>query len=177
MAKTYDSVEENVSSAIIFARLQLSSRLDCAPSFMPPPLSVLSMVLMVIIYIIGWIINSVRWVLKKRSYNVSVVFMPTFMKQKQLQLDEQILYDNCHKNWEIITNKGPTRCQIVKYQQHIRTHYVKFYTHDMTEIRVSIDNNIDKKHEWSLDLMHLYKSRLIDLEQFSKVEVNRDWMD
>eukprot|EP01084_Bolivina_argentea_P067703 123248_1 len=114
MATTYAHIEENSTSAIIFARFELALNLDSDASFMPPPLNVLVMVLLLIFYIIEKIINFVTvCICRKHYYDLAAVIMPGFLKARKLELDEQIIFDNCGKSWMITTHKGATVCKAV----------------------------------------------------------------
>ena len=98
------------------------------------------------------------------------------MKRRSLSLDEQILYDECHREWEITTHKGLSKCRIIKFTPSTKKHYVKFYSDNGHPIRVSVGNDVAKKHCWMLDLMELSEQQLIDLEQFAVVKVDNEWM-
>eukprot|EP01084_Bolivina_argentea_P297202 511985_1 len=167
MAKTFDSIEEDTIGAIIFARFKLSLDLDTTASFMPPPLNVLAMLLLIIFYIIEWLLYSTKRIinffgccinerekgvtilnccgkiLKKEvnqdemlevdkmdfiKWDLAVFLMPLFMKERKLELDEQILYDNPpKKTWIIKTNKGDTIAKFLSYKPEIAKFYVSFY--------------------------------------------------
>ena len=57
-------------------------------------------------------------------FDLAVLLMPKWMKERKLELDDQILWQNCKKYWTITTNKGPTKCKIVKYKSEIGQHSV-----------------------------------------------------
>ena len=40
------------------------------------------------------------------SYDLLLSLMPSFLKVRTLQVDEQILYENCNRLWAINTNDG-----------------------------------------------------------------------
>ena len=58
MAKTFDTIEEDTTAAIIFSRFQLALDRDTSACFMPPPLNVFAMGFLIIFYLIEWFINS-----------------------------------------------------------------------------------------------------------------------
>eukprot|EP01084_Bolivina_argentea_P257963 434701_1 len=109
--------------------------------------------------------------------------MPGFLKARKLELDEQIIFDNCGKSWMITTHKGATVCKAVKYNNSLNKHYMKFYDTNgypnddkkWIGLRVSVENDVAKKHCWFLDLMHLHQVGLMGLKQFERVKVDRAW--
>merc|ERR1712110_844813 len=73
-------------------------------------------------------------------------------------------------------NKGKTKCKAYKFNNATKEHYVKFYSESGKPIRVSVRNDVDKKHCWMLDLMELADEGLMDLDQFAEVNVDNQWM-
>ena len=131
-----------------------------------------------------YLINFFRvCVCRTTKLDLAAVILPTFLKRRKLELDEQILWDNCHTVWTITTHRGPTKCKAVKYNAHLHQHYIKFYDtngdddndEDWTGLRVSVEDNVAKKHCWLLDLMHLHEAGLMDIKQFERVKVDNDW--
>lgn len=105
-----------------------------------------------------------------------VTWQPKFLKRRRLALDEQILYEQCRREWEISTNKGLSKCRMVKYTKSTKRHHVKFYTDDGKPMRVSVGNDVAEKKIWILDLIELSERKLIDLDQFM-VNVDKTWID
>ena len=207
MAKTFDAIEEDTTAAIIYSRFELALDRDTTASYMPPPLNVFAMGLMIIFYLVEICMNSCGFICakccccckdkekeneqqeeKNPKYpdfiprDLAVAIMPRFMKERKLELDDQILYENCETYWTITTNKGPTRCKIIKYKPEIGDHYVRFYSNEKDEktgkykgIKVSVQNSVDKKHQWQLDLFDLHSEGLIEFSQFNSVSVNSKW--
>ena len=99
------------------------------------------------------------------------------MKRSRLSLDEEILYDECNREWEIQTDKGLTKCRMVKYTALNKKHTVEFYGKNGDKIRVSVDNDVVKKHCWILDLVELSEEGLIDLHQFESLQMDSSWME
>ena len=105
-----------------------------------------------------------------------ILAQPAFVRRSRLSLDEQILYDECNREWEIQTNKGLTKCRMVKYTAWNKKHTVEFYDEDGQKIRVSVDHNVVKKHSWILDLIELSEEGLIDLKQFESLQTDKSWI-
>eukprot|EP00485_Elphidium_margaritaceum_P015088 CAMPEP_0202731060 /NCGR_PEP_ID=MMETSP1385-20130828/186951_1 /ASSEMBLY_ACC=CAM_ASM_000861 /TAXON_ID=933848 /ORGANISM="Elphidium margaritaceum" /LENGTH=2462 /DNA_ID=CAMNT_0049397343 /DNA_START=90 /DNA_END=7479 /DNA_ORIENTATION=- len=202
MAKTFDTVEEDATWAIIYSRYQLALDRDTLPCFMPPPLNVPVMVLMVIFYAIEGLVNLLKRLVHCCSrpndgnyaaddgreqlddgafipFDFALVLMPKFMKARKLELDEQILYKHCGRYFAITTNKSLTKCKFTRYKPEIGVHYVKFCsdTDDAdarTEkgLKVSVMNSVERKLQWQVDLLELHREGLIDLSQFDDVPVD-----
>ena len=168
--------------------MELTLNLDTDPSFMPPPLNVLAMALLVVFYGLDKTINFIRiCICKKRiPYDLAALILPAVLKQRKLELDEQILFHNCHKVWTITTHKGPTRCIATKYDKYVHKHLIQFfdtggknghqYRKKWRKMHVSVDGNVARKHEWLLDLMELSERGLMDIKQFEHADVDAYWM-
>eukprot|EP01083_Nonionella_stella_P161426 528743_1 len=186
MATTYEQIDANATATIIFARFELALCLDRDASFMPPPLNVVAILFMIIFYTVEKLVNFVRvCICCKHSYDLVALIMPAFIKARRLELDEQILWKNCGKSWEISTHRGPTVAVAEKYNPHLHKHYMKFYDNNgyedddtkWTGLRVSVQGDVAKKHCWLLDLMELAEQGLMDLKQFDQVKVDRAWTE
>jgi len=184
MAKTFDTIEEDTISAIIFARYQLALDRDTSPCFMLPPLNVPAMAFMVVFYLIEGIINLFKRLMHCccslrgevfMPFDFAVMLMPQFMKARKLELDEQILFENCNRFFLITTNRGPTKCKFLRYKPEIGDHYVRFYTEKGKGMKVSVMNSVEKKHQWQVDLYTLHKEGLVDLEQFDNIPVTAEF--
>ena len=101
---------------------------------------------------------------------------PAFVKRSRLSLDEQILYDECDREWEIRTDRGLTKCRMVKYTALNKKHTVEFYDENGAKVHVSVDNNVVKKSCWILDLIELSGKELIDLKQFELLQMDNSSM-
>eukprot|EP01083_Nonionella_stella_P180070 641139_1 len=185
MAKTFDTIGEDTTAAIIFARFELAIDRDQKASQMPPPLNVFAMCFLALFYIIEKVTDSCKRICccccrlfcKKEhiNFDLAVLLMPPFMKDRKLELDDQILWSNCHMYCTIVTNRGPTKCKVVKYKPEIGDHYVRFYNDEEKPIKVSVQNSVEKKHHWQVDLFDLNDDELIDFEQFDDVDVDAEW--
>eukprot|EP01084_Bolivina_argentea_P303193 523401_1 len=197
MAKTFDSIGDAQKLKMRVVLFDISRMYNMNPAFIPPPLNVIVMVLLVIFYGIEYTINFINCCCrKKHSYNLAVTIMPNFIKGRKLELDDQILFDNCERTWTITTNRGPTKCKAVEYNKFLSKHTVEFYDitngndidddiisldkilHEETKwnkIYVSVEGDMQQKHEWTVDLMHLYEVGLLDLGQFEEVQVDQFW--
>eukprot|EP01083_Nonionella_stella_P301910 1038425_1 len=51
MANTFDRIQEDTTSAIVFSRFQLAMKYDNTPAFMPPPLNVLVIFFFALFYL------------------------------------------------------------------------------------------------------------------------------
>eukprot|EP01083_Nonionella_stella_P122850 369792_1 len=180
MATTYEHIDQNATSEIIFARFQLALSLDDDPSFMPPPLNLLAMVLVVIFYAIEWIIKTVSNCCfhGEKAFNLITLILPKFMRKRKLELDEQILYDNCDLYWTIKTSdRGETKCRAEDYDYKLHKHRITFYDDDEKhKIDVSIEDDVERKRTWWLDLMHLHEVGLLELKQFEEVDIDRQYI-
>eukprot|EP01083_Nonionella_stella_P213062 768781_1 len=178
MATTYESIDENATSAIIFARFQLALSLDDDPSFMPPPLNLVAIVFLVMFYAIEWIIKMVpRCCSSYERYDLITLILPKFMKKRKIELDEQILFANCGQYWTIATDRGETRCKAFEYDYKLHQHEITFYDEHEDEIEVSVEDAVEKKDTWLLDLMHLYEVGLLKLEQFEEVGIDLQYIN
>eukprot|EP01084_Bolivina_argentea_P293901 505592_1 len=167
MAKTFDTIEETTRQSITFAKFKLAMNKDRTASFMPPPYNVIAFALIVLFYAIEYCINIVKRLLyccrknkKFIRFDLAVRLMPPFMRRRQLELDEQIVFENCQRRWIITTNKGTKWGKFVKYEAEIMHHYVQFTD------EVSVQNSVLKKKEWKLDAFDLYREGLLDMKQF-----------
>ena len=123
----------------------------------------------------------------KTKLDLATVILPGFLKRRKLELDDQILWDNCKRTWTITTHRGPTKCKAVKYNKHLHKQYIKFYDtmdengnpidddKDWQGLRVSVEDDVAKRHCWLLDLMHLHEVGLMELKQFENVKVDNNW--
>eukprot|EP01084_Bolivina_argentea_P076829 139287_1 len=140
------------------------------PAFMPPPLNLLVMVLIVIFYVVERIIDCILRCCCRQYHSVfdepfdlAVCLMPTFMKLKRLELNEEIVCgeQDCDQlQWRIITHKGLTWSKFEKYEEAIMHHVVEFQN------PVSVNNSVGMQRKWKLDVLDLYRKGLINLEQF-----------
>eukprot|EP01084_Bolivina_argentea_P076830 139289_1 len=133
------------------------------PAFMPPPLNLLVMVLIVIFYVVERMIDCIlRYCCCRHDYrfDLAVCLMPSFMKEKRLELNEEIVYEKCGYQWKIITHKGLTWSKFEKYEEAIMHHVVEFQN------PVSVNNSVGMQRKWKLDVLDLYRKGLINLEQF-----------
>ena len=169
-------IDRDTTTTIVFARFELAVQFDSDASFMPPPLNVLAIGGVALFYVVDTIVECVSRLCCRQKYDILNKFAPAFVKRRQLSLDEQILYDNCKRYWYITTNKGKTKCKVVKFAHSTKEHYVKFYDDDDRGIRVSVRNDVAKKHGWMLDLLELCDQGLMDLDQFAEVNVDNEWM-
>ena len=152
MAKTFDAVQQDTTSAIIFMRFKMALDYEHSASFMPPPFNVLAIPCLALFYVIEGIINALRYIVyfigckwyycyqdngktRFRKYDFAVELMPAWMKKRKLELDEQILFEYpkgaIHDDhiWEIMTSEGKTKCKITDYKKETQDHYIKFYEH------------------------------------------------
>eukprot|EP01083_Nonionella_stella_P282772 962257_1 len=60
-----------------------------------------------------------------------------------------------HAYCTIVTNRGPTNCKVAKYKPEIGDHYVRFYNDEEKPIKMSVQNSVEKKHHWQVDLFDL----------------------
>ena len=120
-------------------------------------------------------------------FDFMLVLMPPFMKKRTLEMDEQILYKNCHKIWQIKTNEGISNCILLNYDPETMKHTVKFIEKNQNwfnttfigvkfkEKNVSFEKCADKKSIWHLNLLDLIDEQLIDVDAFS-VSITNDWI-
>ena len=85
---------------------------------MPPPFNVMILPMWVLFYLIetpiGWILK--LWHQDRHySYDLLLPLMPSFLKVRTLQIDDQILYENCNRLWEINTNDGLKYGKMVRF--------------------------------------------------------------
>eukprot|EP01084_Bolivina_argentea_P297201 511984_1 len=114
MSKTFDAIEETQQIKMRISIFNIARTLDSNPAFIPPPLNIFAMTLSVIFYGIEWIIR-VCSCCKKEKFDLIAVIMPSFMRKRKLELDEQILWENCKRYWEITTDRGLTKCKAIKF--------------------------------------------------------------
>eukprot|EP01084_Bolivina_argentea_P040201 74295_1 len=93
-------------------------------------------------------------------FDLAVFLMPASMKQRQVELNKHALYEQCEKQWRIVTNKGLTWCKFKQYEPEIMYHVVEF------KENVAIRNSVESKKEWKLDMFELYTEGLISFKQF-----------
>ena len=84
------------------------------------------MLLCLIFYGLEKVINCFRNTKENGKLDLASYILPGFIKRRKLELDEQILWENCHTLWTITTHRGPTKCICIKYDPRIGKHYVKF---------------------------------------------------
>ena len=170
-------------AAIIFLKFELAITLNNNPAFMPPPGNIIAMILVIIFYIIEiplrFILFIINWCYKKTNkslyereikFDLLLKIMPKFMKRRKQELDDQILYKNCKRTWTVITNEGESECKITKYKPHLGKHYMEF------DQSVSINNSVEKKKKWLLDILELSQNGLIDLQQFKQnIYIDKTW--
>ena len=111
-------MHESSTTAIIFSRFQLAKERSESTSYMPPPLNVLVMPLVLVFYLVEITINAIRRCFgKQERYNLLLLLIPPFLKARKLEIDEQLLYKNCKRYWRITTNEGEKYCKMTKYNQ------------------------------------------------------------
>eukprot|EP01084_Bolivina_argentea_P123568 218973_1 len=169
MAKTFDTIEETTRQSITFSKFKLAINRDSTASFMPPPYNVIAFGLFVLLFIIEWLIYIIQKIYfgcrrvkpsEQIMFDLAVFLMPNFLSHRQLELDEQVLFQECHMHFKITTNKGLSRCKFKSYEAATRHHEVQF------EENVSMQNHVENKSIWTLDLFDLYRENLIDFRQF-----------
>eukprot|EP01084_Bolivina_argentea_P010067 18783_1 len=162
--------------------LDIALTMNKEHAFISPPLNLIAMILITAFYAIEFIINIIPkcfHIFCKNNefikYDLAVTLMPKFIKERTLELDDQIIWDNCHTYWTINTNKGPTRCKIVKYKEGTGQHHVLFYNDYIKPIKVSVGTSVEKRHRWQLDLFDLHRNGDIKFDQFYSVFLSSEW--
>eukprot|EP01084_Bolivina_argentea_P097627 175499_1 len=183
MAKTFSDIKRDNVKYIIFSRFELAVTLNNNPAFIPAPLNLIAMILVIFFYVVEFPIRCVLWIInyclkicgnndKKLQFDLLLKIMPRFVKKRAYQLDDQILFRNCGRKWIVCTNEGETECKIIKYKPEINKHYVEF------EGDVSINNSVEKKKNWLIDILELNEKGLISLEQFTdEAYIDKEWSD
>eukprot|EP01083_Nonionella_stella_P098541 277150_1 len=163
MAKTFDSINEETISQIIFARFELAVELNRESAFMPPPFNVFAMVGIVLFYIIELVLNWSVCLCASVPCDLAVFIMPSWMKWKKLELDEQILGQKIH----IITSEGDSVGLITDFDRDIHHHEITFYEDDeISKKNVIIGDHVLKQNKWNVDIFKLSQLKYLRLHQF-----------
>eukprot|EP01084_Bolivina_argentea_P148121 259029_1 len=181
MAKTFDTIHESSTTAIIFSRFRLSVEKSHSPSYMPPPLNVFAIPLFILFHCVEIPFNFFRKCIcrKKYKYDLTLLLMPPWLRRRKMEIDDQLIYDNCKKYWKISTNEGDKIGKVIAYNHINMKHLIQFYEDKNSlhkPVAVSVQNKIDKNTEFWLDLFELRDDGMIDFEQFNNIETTQEWI-
>eukprot|EP01083_Nonionella_stella_P230215 814042_1 len=166
MAKTFDSIQDDTTSAIVFSRFQLAMIYDNNPAFMPPPLNVLAIAFFALFYLCEGLM---KCCCNNSKADLAIPLMPRWMKRRNLEIDDQIVNKDGDKKFVMETNLGDeTHCAITDYRPDIMKHKVIF------DKDVSVGDSIMIQRVWLLDLWELKDEGAITFDQFYS-NVDEDW--
>eukprot|EP01083_Nonionella_stella_P100230 282393_1 len=167
MAKTFDSIQDDTTSAIVFSRFQLAMVYDNNATFMPAPLNIVAFVFFALFYVCEAIIKCCSCCFCLDKFDFAIVLMPSWMKKRNLEIDDQIVTSDVE--WKIETNLGSdTPCRITGYRQEIMKHNVEF------DASVCVGDSIMVQKRWLLDLWELKDEGAISFDQFYTC-VDAEW--
>eukprot|EP01083_Nonionella_stella_P214243 772074_1 len=187
LAKAFGTTRDANESKLIFWRFSIAMQYDQSTSFIPPPLNVIAIALLFVFYAIEYPIHWIRFIYYKATrqnmilFDLSLCMMPMWMKQRDLELDEQICYIDCGYTWHIDTCQGSTPCAMTDFNTLTMNHKVAFFRMSRTDLekrkplKVSILPHVKKQASWIVNLLQLNEKGLVDLSQFS-VPVDSQWI-
>eukprot|EP01083_Nonionella_stella_P178794 632759_1 len=100
MAKTFDTIQDDTTSAIVFSRFELAMIYDNNATFMPAPLNVISYAFFALFYLIEFALSTCNnrccctcCTRDKGQYpiDLAILMMPGWMKRRNLEIDDQIV--------------------------------------------------------------------------------------
>eukprot|EP01083_Nonionella_stella_P230214 814039_1 len=160
MAKTFDTIQDDTTSAIVFSRFQLAMMKDNSATFMPAPLNVIAFIFFALFYLCETLMKCCC-----AKADLAITLMPPWMKKRNLEIDDQIVNKKCVME----TNEGDdTECRITGYRQEIMKHNVEF------DKRVCVGDSIMVQKKWLLDLWELADEGSISFDQFY-TNVDAEW--
>lgn len=127
----------------------MAIELDRQASFIPPPLNLIVFVLFVLFNIVEFVLNIIPSCGKAcGSVDLSLYFMPLFMRRRTTQLDESLV----GRTVEVLTSKGLVTGEI-----------------SFGKEAVMLNRAIIKKHIWKVNILELGMKKIINLSQFDVI--------
>eukprot|EP01083_Nonionella_stella_P151295 483244_1 len=160
MAKTFDTIQDDTTSAIVFSRFELAMIYDNNATFMPAPLNVISYAFFALFYLIEFALSTCNnrccctcCTRNKGQYpiDLAILMMPGWMKRRNLEIDDQIV---CKQYRARTADKDLSRTKTINKQNsfHPRNADTQYNMVEQNTLDVDEQDTCADDKEWKWEI-------------------------